>query len=264
MKQEEIGQLEQEIHLRKKTENELLIAKARAEEASRAKSEFLALISHELKTPLTVIRGYSALLKNKSLEKIVESQKIAGVASEIEENSYFLEKMVNDLLEFSRLESGSLKYEKEIFTLAEILNFIRSISTTHQKTSECEYIELIPDESLKIQANRQAVEQIIANLLVNAFKFCNKTSVTLELKKEAENLKIVVADKGIGIPPELHEKIFESFYQVSLGTRKKYGGIGLGLSIVKKLVSGLNGKISLESTPGQGSRFEVILPVATN
>ncbi len=264
MKQEEIGQLEQEIHLRKKTENELLIAKARAEEASRAKSEFLALISHELKTPLTVIRGYSALLKNKSLEKIVESQKIAGVASEIEENSYLLEKMVNDLLEFSRLESGSLKYETEIFTLNEILNFIRSISTTHQKTSECEYTELIPDEAVKIQANRQAVEQIIANLLVNAFKFCNKTSVTLELKREAENLKIVVADKGIGIPAELHEKIFESFYQVSLGTKKKYGGIGLGLSIVKKLVSGLNGKICLASTPGQGSRFEVILPVVTD
>lgn len=101
------------------------------------------MISHELKTPLTVIRGYSALLKSKSLEKIVESQKIAGVASEIEENSYLLEKMVNDLLEFSRLESGSLKYEKEIFTLGEMLNFIRSISTTHQKTSECEYTELI-------------------------------------------------------------------------------------------------------------------------
>ncbi len=264
MKQEEIGQLEKEIRLRKATENELMIAKVRAEEASCAKSEFLALISHELKTPLTVIRGYSALLKNKSLEKILESQKIAGIAGEIEENSCLLEKMVNDLLEFSRLESGSLKFEKEIFCLGEILNFIRSISITHQKTSECEYTELIPDESLKIQANRQAIEQIIANLLVNAFKFCNKTSVTLELKKEVQNLKIVVADRGIGIPADLHEKIFESFFQVSLGTKKKYGGIGLGLSIVKKLVSGLNGKIFLESTPGQGSRFEVILPVLTD
>ncbi|HPT47120.1 MAG TPA: HAMP domain-containing sensor histidine kinase [Candidatus Rifleibacterium sp.] len=261
LKQEEIGQLEQEIHLRKKTENELLIAKERAEEASRAKSEFLAMISHELKTPLTVIRGYSALLKNKTLEKLIESQKIAGIAGEIEKNSGLLEKMLNDLLEFSRLESGSLKFEKEIFTLAEILTFIRPITATHQKNSECEFTELIPDDSVKIEANKQAVEQIIANLLVNAFKFCNKTSVTLEIKREAENLKIVVTDLGIGIAPDLHQKIFESFYQVSLGTKRKFGGIGLGLSIVKKLVMGLNGKISLESTPGQGSRFEVILPV---
>lgn len=264
LKKEEIGQLEQEILLRKKIENELLIAKERAEEASLAKSEFLAMISHELKTPLTVIRGYSALLKNKALEKLVETQKITGVAGEIEENSFLLEKMVNNLLEFSRLESGSLKYEKEIFTLGEVLNFIRSVSTTHQKASECQYTEIIPDESIRLEANRQAIEQIVANLLVNAFKFCNKTSVTLELKKEAGNLIITVSDQGIGIPAELQEKIFEAFYQVSLGTRRKFGGIGLGLSIVKKLVTGLNGKIRLASAPGQGSRFEVTLPVVVD
>jgi len=264
LKKEEISQLEQEISLRKKTENELVIAKNRAEEASRAKSEFLTMVSHELKTPLTVIRGYSALLKNKTLEKLVESQKITGVACEIEENSKHLEKMVNDLLEFSRLESGSLKYEKEIFTLAEPLNFIRSISAAHQQTSECRYTEIIPDESVKIEASRQAVEQIIANLLVNAFKFCDRTSVTLELKKENHNLVIAVSDKGIGIPDDLQEKIFEAFYQVSLGTKRKFGGIGLGLSIVKKLVDGLNGKISLKSASGQGSRFEVVLPVVVD
>lgn len=264
LKKEEISQLEQEIGLRKKTENELVIAKNRAEEASRAKSEFLTMVSHELKTPLTVIRGYSALLKNKTLEKLVESQKITGVACEIEENSKHLEKMVNDLLEFSRLESGSLKYEKEIFTLAETLNFIRSISAAHQQTSECRYTEIIPDESVKIEASRQAVEQIIANLLVNAFKFCDRTSVTLELKKENHNLVITVSDKGIGVPDDLQEKIFEAFYQVSLGTKRKFGGIGLGLSIVKKLVDGLNGKISLKSASGQGSRFEVVLPVVVD
>lgn len=264
LKKEEISQLEQEIHLRKKTENELMIAKGHAEEANRTKSEFLAMISHELKTPLTVIRGYSALLKNKTLEKLVETQKITGVAGEIEENSQLLEKMVNELLEFSRLESGSMKYEKEVFALAEILNFIRSISTAHQKTVKCEYTEIIPDKSVKIEANRQALEQIISNLLVNAFKFCNETSVTLELKKEGQNLIITVSDQGIGIPEELQEKIFEAFYQVSLGTKRKFGGIGLGLSIVKKLVTGLNGKISLKSAPGQGSRFEVVLPVVVD
>lgn len=261
LKKEEISQLEQEISLRKKTENELVIAKDRAEEASRVKSEFLAMVSHELKTPLTVIRGYSALLKNKTIEKLIESHKITGVAGEIEENSQHLEKMVNDLLEFSRLESGTLQYEKEIFTLAEILNFIRSISAAHQQTSECRYTEIIPDESIKIEASRQAVEQIIANLLVNAFKFCDRTSVTLELKKEGQNLTITVSDQGIGIPEDLQEKIFEAFYQVSLGTKRKFGGIGLGLSIVKKLVTGLNGSISLVSSPGHGSRFEVVLPV---
>lgn len=261
LKQEEIGLLEQEIRLRKKTELELLIAKDRAEEASRAKSEFLALISHELKTPLTVIRGYSALLNTKALEKLIESQKISGVACEIDANSQHLEKMVNDLLEFSRLESGSLKYEKEIFALGEILGFVRSVSYTHQEAGNCQYTEIIPDESVKIEANRLAVQQIIANLLVNAFKFCNQTSVTLEIKKTAGNLMIAVSDKGIGIAEDQQGKIFEAFYQVSLGIKKKYGGIGLGLSIVQKFVTGLNGTISIKSSPGHGSCFEVSLPI---
>jgi signal transduction histidine kinase len=260
-KQEEIGQLEQEVRLRKQTEHELKIAKERAEEASRAKSEFLALMSHELKTPLTAIKGYSALLKDKTLEKLIETNKLAGVAGEIEVNSNHLEKMVNDLLEFSQLENGSLKYEKEIFTLDEILSYIRSISSTHQKASGCQYQEVIPDTSFKINANRQVLQQIITNLLINSFKFCNQTSVSLEIKKADGNLLVVVADKGIGIARDQQAKIFEAFYQVSLGTRRKYGGIGLGLSIVKKLVTWLNGSISLESAPDQGSRFEVTLPV---
>ncbi|PKL48293.1 MAG: hypothetical protein CVV42_09970 [Candidatus Riflebacteria bacterium HGW-Riflebacteria-2] len=260
-KQQEIGLLEQEVRLRKQTENELLIAKERAEEASRAKSEFLALMSHELKTPLTAIKGYSALLKNQTLEKLIESQKVTKVASEIEVNSNHLDQMVTDLLEFSQLEGGSIKYEKEVFSLNEILSYIRSISSTHQKASDCLYTEIIPDESIIIEANRQVLKQIITNLLVNAFKFCNKTSVTLEIQKSAGALKIAVSDMGIGIAEDQQQKIFEAFYQVSLGTRRKYGGIGLGLSIVKKLVSWLNGNIALVSAPDQGSRFEVSLPI---
>ncbi|PKL43747.1 MAG: hypothetical protein CVV41_08235 [Candidatus Riflebacteria bacterium HGW-Riflebacteria-1] len=261
LKQEEIGLLEHEIFLRKETEHELLIAKERAEDASRAKSEFLALMSHELKTPLTAIKGYSALLKGNTLEKLIESQKITGVASEIEVNSHHLEQMVNDLLEFSQLESGNLKYEKEIFSLNEILHYIRSISNTQQRACSCQYTEIIPDESVKIEANRLVMQQIITNLLVNAFKFCNQSSVTLEIKQSANNLMIVVSDKGIGISEDHQQKIFDAFYQVSLGTKRKYGGIGLGLSIVKKLVTWLNGSISLESAPDQGSRFEVTLPI---
>lgn len=264
LKQEEIGLLEHEILLRKATEHELLIAKERAEEASRAKSEFLALMSHELKTPLTAIKGYSALLKDKTLEKLIESQKIASVAGEIEVNSNHLEQMVNDLLEFSQLESGNIKYEKEIFSLNEILNYIRSISNTQQRTCNCQYTEIIPDESVKIEANRLVLQQIITNLLVNAFKFCNQTSVTLEIKRSASDLMIVVSDKGIGISEDHQQKIFDAFYQVSLGTKRKYGGIGLGLSIVKKLVTWLNGNINLKSTPDQGSRFEVVLPVVVD
>jgi len=262
LKQEEIGLLEQEIALRKKTERELHLAKERAEEASRAKSEFLALMSHELKTPLTAIKGYSALLKDKTLEKLIEKQQISGVAAEIQLNSNHLEQMVNDLLEFSQLESGRLKYEKEIFTLDEILAYIRSISNTHQKTIGCQYTEIIPDKTIKVEANRKVIQQIITNLLINAFKFCNQTNVTLEIAaKSASDLKIVVSDGGIGIARDHQDKIFEAFYQVSLGTTRKYGGIGLGLSIVKKLVSWLEGNIILESTPGEGSRFEVTLPV---
>ena len=260
LKEEEIDQLEHEIALRKKVENDLLIAKEKAEEASRAKSEFLAMMSHELKTPLTAIKGYSALLTGKALQKILEENRVASIAGEIEASSNHLAMMVNDLLEFSQLESGEFGYEREVFALSDILQYVRSISRAHQRAIGCKYSENIPDESIRVNANRQALQHIVSNLIINAFKFCDNTSVFLEIYKSAADLKIVVSDQGIGISEEHQEKIFEAFYQVSLGTRRKFGGIGLGLSIVKKLVNGFDGSIDLESAPGKGSRFEVTLP----
>ncbi|MEW6709830.1 MAG: HAMP domain-containing sensor histidine kinase [Candidatus Riflebacteria bacterium] len=259
-KQEAIGELEREIKLRQKTEEQLLLAKERAEDASKAKSEFLAMMSHELKTPLTAIKGYSALLRSGSLQKLYESGKIAEIASQIESSSDTLKAMVEGLLEFSQLESGNYNYVKEVFLIQDLLPFIRSISDTHKKGFNADFRELITDPLLKLEADKPSIQHIISNLLVNAFKFSNGTPVTLEISKVGKDLVIVVTDDGIGISKEQQEKIFDAFYQVSLGTNRKYGGIGLGLSIVKKLVSGLNGEIRVESKLGSGSRFEVVLP----
>lgn len=260
LKQEAIGELEHEIKLRKKTERDLIYAKEKAEEASKAKSEFLAMMSHELKTPLTAIKGYSELLKGDTCESIVSAGKISDVAGQIATNSDSLEAMVNGLLEFSQLESGNFAYKSEVFSLNDILPYIRSISNEHRKSARCSYDEVVPDSNIKLETDKQALQHIITNLLVNAFKFCNATNVTLEIRRSADDILIAVSDGGIGISAEDQEKIFQAFYQVSLGNKRKYRGIGLGLSIVKKMTDGLKGRISVVSELNKGSKFEVILP----
>ncbi len=261
LKKEEISELESEIRLRKQVEKDLVLAKEKAEEANRAKSKFLAMMSHELKTPLTVIKGYSELLKGAAGKKIIAQGKIPEISAQIVNSSDNLAAMVNTLLEFSQLESGTFSLKNEIFPLEKILPYVRAIAETNRKASKAEYIENIPDESIMLNTDKHGLQHIIANLLVNAFKFCNETSVKLEILKENNVLSVSVSDKGIGIDKENQERIFQAFYQVSLGTNRKFGGIGLGLSIVSRIVDEMEGQITLESKPGEGSKFTVSLPI---
>ncbi len=261
LKKEEISELEHEINRRKKIEQELILAKREAEELSEAKSQFLAMMSHELKTPLTAIKGYSALLKGKTLQTLLESGKVSEISTQIEANSDYLNEMVNSLLEFSQLENGTFSYQNERFRIEEILPYLRSICSTHSRIAGCGFVEKIESGDLIIEGDRQAVQQIISNLLVNAFKFCAGTDVRLFIGSNGSDLIIRVNDSGIGIAQDEQEKIFDAFYQVSLGKKRKFGGIGLGLSIVKKVVCDLNGKISVKSNLDQGAEFEVVLPI---
>lgn len=260
-KQVAISELEQEIQLRKQTERELIVAKEKAEEANLAKSHFLAMMSHELKTPLTAIKGYGELMRGPARKNLIESGKIFDVADQIVLNADNLHGMIEGLLSFSLLESGRFALKKEQFRIVEILVYIKSIVRETPKSKPGRYIEEVAEPELLLLSDKQALQHIIVNLLTNAFKFCPEGSITLEMRRSGEkDLYISVSDTGIGMDQEHLDNIFQPFYQVSHGTTRKYGGTGLGLSIVKKIVSEMNGKILVDSKVGHGSKFEVFLP----
>lgn len=259
--QDAIGELEQEIALRKKTERDLISAKEKAEKANRAKSQFLAMMSHELKTPLTAIMGYGELLQGPASSSLIASNKLEMVSKQIVRNSDNLHGMIDRILSFSQLESGHFAFRNEVFQLDEVLPHIRSIANEQRCPQSINYREIIPELKLKFETDKQALQHIVVNLIVNAFKFCKEGEIILEMRKSGENdLFIAVQDSGVGIHSEHLEKIFDAFYQVSHGTKRKFGGTGLGLSIVKKITTEMKGQISVESQLGKGTRFEVFLP----
>lgn len=261
MKQQTIVELENEVRLRKETERALIVEKERAEEANRTKSQFLAMMSHELKTPLTAVKGYSQLLSDISWPvKTLDPTKVSEISRQIAVNADHLHHMIDGILRFSHLESGQFTYNREEFDLKEIVNHTESMIRQQPQYSAENYLLIIPDHNLRVFTDKLALQHVISNLLTNAFKFCKDGKITLEIKRLERSLFVAVEDEGIGIAPEHAEKIFEAFYQVSHGNRRKYGGTGLGLSVVKKITEELGGKIELFSEPGKGSRFEITLP----
>lgn len=260
MKQRIIGELEAEVKLRKETEKALILEKEKAEDANKTKSQFLAMMSHELKTPLTAIKGYGQILSSTSgPASILPTQKIQEIAGHIVDNSNHLQSMIDGILRFSQLENGSFTYHVEEFKLAEVLDHIDSL-LLRQLPGQENFSACIPERDLTLMTDRLSLQHIILNLLTNAFKFGKDGKIVLEIRRSGRDLFIVVEDHGIGIAPQHLENIFQAFYQISHGNRRKYGGTGLGLSIVKKLTEELKGKIFVDSEPDKGSRFEVLLP----
>jgi signal transduction histidine kinase len=260
MKQRIIGELEAEVKLRKETEKALILEKEKAEEANKTKSQFLAMMSHELKTPLTAIKGYGQILSSTSgPASTLPAQKIQEIAGHIVLNSNHLQNMIDGILRFSQLENGSFTYHVEEFRLADILDQIDSLLLP-QLSNLTGFVTNVPERDLILKTDRLSLQHIILNLLTNALKFGKDGKISLEIRRSGRDLFIVVEDSGIGIAPQHLENIFEAFYQISHGNRRKYGGTGLGLSIVKKLTEELKGKIFVNSEPDKGSRFEILLP----
>lgn len=261
MKQKVISELESEVKLRKETERALIIEKERAEEANKTKLQFLAMMSHELKTPLTAIKGYGQLLSNPSGPAAnISAEKTTAIASQIVVNSNHLQNMIDGLLRFSQLESGQFTYHKEEFALKEIVEHTESLLAMQQQFSAAKFTSNITNPSLRLYTDKLALQHILTNLLLNAFKFCKDGNISLEIRGSGNSLFLVVEDDGIGIAPQFLGKIFDAFFQISHGNRRKYGGTGLGLSIVKKITEELGGKIYVNSEPEHGSRFEIVLP----
>jgi PAS domain S-box-containing protein len=246
----------------KKAHDQLLQAKEAAEAASKAKSEFLANMSHEVRTPLNGIMGMLQLLKDTSLDD--EQSQFIGLAME---SSKRLTRLLSDILDLSRVEAGKMQMQIEVIDLHSV---VKKLASLHEPISlqtgvrfQCTVHPALPRAVL---GDSIRLQQVLANLLGNAFKFTTSGSVALEAcplpprrPGEAQVL-FTVADTGCGMDDSLLAKLFEPFVQASQGFTRRYQGAGLGLSIVKRIVELMGGNITVESAPGAGTTFFIVIP----
>ena len=249
---------------RKKLENELIAARLEADNARRLKQLFMANMSHEIRTPLNAILGFAKLLERASLQEpykeYLESIRISGAN---------LLNIVNDILDFEKIRSGMLRIEQIDFDLQGLLH---SIVTMVRPSAEEKHVHLSlktgPNLPSVLSGDPMRLTQILVNLLGNAIKFTEFGSVTLcvdalpktDPTDSTVRIRFEVEDTGIGIDEAEHVRIFERFAQAATDMSRKYGGTGLGLSLVRMLVELQQGEIRLESTPGKGSTFTVEIP----
>lgn len=238
---------------------QLEIANFKTKNLLKSREQLISTVSHDLKTPLSTIVGYSELLGNSDI-----NTKQSYFVKNIKNSSEYITQLVQDLLDFSRIEAGKITIEKVPFFLPEIIeDTAKNIQTVYKQKN----IDLIinVDEKLntKIVGDPFRLKQILTNIIGNAYKFTEEGHIKISsYATENENFYVItITDTGIGIEKGNQKLVFEEFAQANENIEKKYGGTGLGLAICQKIVSLLGGKISLESTFGKGSTFEIKIPL---
>lgn len=235
-----------------------------AQEANEMKSQFLSTVSHELRTPLNAIIGSTDLLVEGTYGPIPEAHQVP--LARVQRNARDLLRLIEDALDFARIESGKLKVRLEWINLSRLIHDLLldlGPLMEHRKLS----IRVdVPDNLLPIESDAGKIRQILTNLLFNAVKFTHTGGITLSARacRGRNGVEISVADTGIGIPKEALSKIFDRFYQVDGTDTREFGGIGLGLTIVRQLVDLLGGEIGVQSTLGRGSTFTIFLPYTSS
>ncbi|MFO7864291.1 MAG: PAS domain S-box protein [Salinivirgaceae bacterium] len=235
---------------------ELEVAKNQAEEGERLKSAFLANISHEIRTPMNGIVGFAQLCMNPELTE----DKRTTYLDIISNSTIQLERIVMDIIELSKIESGESKPNIKNVSLNELVEKIYKNYLPKANENDLDFELIVPEPLPRMDTDALKFEKIISLLLNNAFKFTEKGFVKLETEVTKSHLVVLIVDSGIGIAEEHHEIIFEPFRQVEMAMKRRYGGTGLGLSIAKKLAQMLGGDITLESELDNGCTFEFTIP----
>jgi signal transduction histidine kinase len=260
--QDEVGELTQWFNLFMNKLDDLEQASRIANESSRLKSEFLSTMSHEMRTPLNAIEGFTGIMLNGmgvSLEP-----RARGMLERVAANNQRLLSLVNDFLDLSRIEAGRWEMVERPITPQKLSEqwHKETIGLAEKKGLRLE-MKIDPALPATLYGDEDAISKIALNLLSNAVKFTEAGTITLSMQRDGDGgtWSIQVSDTGVGIPPHAHEFIFDEFRQVDMSSTRKQGGTGLGLAIVKKMVRLMHGTVSLHSEVGKGSTFTVSLPL---
>jgi len=253
----------QDITARKNIELKAMEAEQRALVAAAAKSDFLSNMSHEIRTPLNGVLAVSEVLARTHLD-----ERQGEMVRLISTSGRTLLRVMDDLVEFSRLEGDEIQFEVRPFELEETLRNTCEAARTRAEAKGLRFDTFISASCDGVfRGDPVRIGQVLGNLLNNAVKFTEEghinVSATVEEGAEGKTqLRLSVTDTGVGFPPELADRIFERFEQADISTSRKYGGLGLGLSIVKRLVELMSGQVSARSKEGEGSTFEVVCPIS--
>ncbi|MBW6478059.1 MAG: PAS domain S-box protein [Bacteroidales bacterium] len=258
-----LGIVSRDVSESKETERMLKLAKEKAEEASQAKSRFLANISHEIRTPLNAIMGFTEILK----EFQVDNGRFKDHLSGIEKSSKALMSLINDILDLSRMEAGKMEVSPEALNIRNLIDDVQQIFSLKAENKGIDLqTHVDPCVPAVIRMDEVRLRQVLFNLVGNAVKFTEKGSVSINVRtdnyeaaRHLTDLTIMVSDTGIGIEEEDMDLIFDPFYQKAPLRIAKQEGTGLGLAISRRFVQMMNGEIKVDSRPGAGTRFSVIL-----
>ena len=248
----------QDITMRKRTEEELRRAKEAAEAAGRVKSEFLATMSHELRTPLNVIVGYIDLLCEQEFGQLAPEQ--LTVLQRVSQRSRELYDLINAVLDLAAMETGRIHIQRREVHLPALLQELENDFYDIQERSPVAWTWRSDDGAPSVYTDPGKLKIVLKNLIGNAAKFTSQGRISILARTCGEDVEISVTDTGIGIPREALQVIFEPFYQVDSSDSRRYEGSGLGLHIVKRLLTLLGGSVTVESESGHGSTFRVRVP----
>jgi signal transduction histidine kinase len=247
-----------EVLVKRRT-RELENANRRLRELDKKKDEFISIASHELQTPMASMHGFSQLLQDSKIYD--DPKKRKKYLKIIETETDRMSKMVKDMLNLSRIDMGTLKFDVEDVNVNDLLEEMQleleGAASKKKLKLTVHYTKPLP----KMRTDKEKLRQIFINLITNSIKYTEKGSITVDAKKRGRYIEFSIADTGIGIPKKEQEKIFDRFYQIESPHTRKVLGAGLGLSLVKEYVKNMRGKMWLDSKVGKGTTFYFTLPI---